>query len=137
MRDNIPSNLFKGDVVETPQHLFFHLIEGPQTASNAEPKLHRAPVLLDEIQFTVVFGIVITQMPTRFNVFLKQRLLHFEVKLRVKDVTTAATGLSLRMLGASALDREAPLGPKAALANNLFHTLEPPRIIGVVIWKVK
>jgi hypothetical protein len=57
--------------------------------------------------------------------------------LGVKKVLTAATGLSLRMLGAKALDREAPLGPKATLANNVFHTLEPPQIIGVVIWKIK
>jgi hypothetical protein len=60
-----------------------------------------------------------------------------EIKLGVKKVPTAATGLSLRMLGARALDREAPLGPKAVLVDNVFHTLEPPQIIGVVIWKIK
>jgi hypothetical protein len=57
--------------------------------------------------------------------------------LSVKKVPTVATGLSLRMLGARALDREAPLGPKATLVDNVFHTLEPPWIIGVVIWKIK
>jgi hypothetical protein len=57
--------------------------------------------------------------------------------LGVKKVLTVATGLSLRTLGARALDREASLRPKAALADNVFHTLEPPQIIGVVIWKIK
>jgi len=64
MRGNIPSNLFKGDVVEAPQHFFFHLIEGPRTASNTESKLCCTPVLLDEVQLAMVFGIVITQMST-------------------------------------------------------------------------
>jgi hypothetical protein len=52
-------------------------------------------------------------------------------------MVTAAAGLSLRTLGASALDGEASLGPKATLVNNMFHALEPPQIIGVIIWKVK
>jgi len=137
MRGNIPSNLFKGDVVEAPQHFFFHLIEGPCMASDTESKLCCTPVLLDEVQLAMVFGIVITQMSTRFNVFLEHWLLQFEIGLGVKDVTTAATGLSLRTLGASTLNRKAPLGPKSALTDNLLHTLEPPQIIGVVIWKVK
>jgi len=50
---------------------------------------------------------------------------------------TATTGLSLRMLGASALDREASLRPKATLVDNLFHTLEPPQMRGVVFWEVE
>jgi len=137
MRGNIPSNLFKGDVIEASQHFFFHLIEDPRMASDTELKLCCTLVLLNEVQLAMVFGIVITQMSTRFNVFLEHWLLQFEIRLGVKDVTTAATGRSLRMLGASALDRKAPLRPKSALTDNLLHTLEPPRIIGMVIWKVK
>jgi hypothetical protein len=76
-------------------------------------------------------------MAARLDILLEQWLLRHEIGLGVKEMATAATGLSLRMLGASALDREAALGPKAALANDVFHTLEPPRIIGVVIWKIK
>jgi hypothetical protein len=85
----------------------------------------------------MVFGIEVTQMAARFNVLLEQRLLRYEIGLRVKEMATAATGLSLRTLGASALNREAALGPKATLANDLLHTLEKPRIIGVIIWKIK
>jgi hypothetical protein len=70
-------------------------------------------------------------------VLLEQRLLRSEIGLRIKEMATAATGLSLRTLGASALDREAALGPKAMLANDLLHTLEKPWIIGVIIWKIK
>ncbi len=66
-------------------------------------------------------------MATRFDILLEQRLLRHEIRLGVKEMAIAATGLFLRMLGASALDRE------AMLTNDVFHTLESPQIIGVVI----
>ena len=68
---------------------------------------------------------------------LEQGLLGCKIRLSVKDMATTATGWSLRTLGASTLDREASLGPKAALMDDLFHTLEPPWIIGVVSRKIK
>jgi len=50
----------------------------------------------------------------------------------------AASGLSLLgMLVASAIGREASLRPKTVLVDNLFHALEPPQIIGVVIWEIE
>lgn len=52
-------------------------------------------------------------------------------------MTAATVGLSLRTLGARALNREAILGPKAVLMNDLFHALEPPWIFGVVLGKIK
>ena len=78
-------------------------------------------------------------MATRFNVLLEERFLQCEVMLSVKEMPTATTGLSLtcRMLGASALGREARLRPKAMLMDDTFHALEPPQIRGVIIWKVK
>ena len=53
-------------------------------------------------------------------------------------MVTATGGLSLLgMLVASALGREASLGPKTMLMDNLFHALKPSQIIGVVIWEIK
>ena len=52
-------------------------------------------------------------------------------------MATATAGLSLGMLGASALDGEACLGPKPALTDNVLHTFKPPRIVGVVIWEIE
>jgi len=57
--------------------------------------------------------------------------------LYVKEVAAAATGLSLRTLGARALSREALFGPKTTLADDLFHPLKPSQIIGVVIWEIE
>jgi hypothetical protein len=51
------SNLIKGDVIKTFQHFPLHFRKGPCTTSNPKTKLHRAPVLFDKIEFTVIFGI--------------------------------------------------------------------------------
>ena len=67
---------------------------------------------------------------------LEQQLLHCEIMLGIEEVAAATSSLSLRML-ASTVDREASIGPKATLVNDLSHTLEPLWIIGVVIWEVK
>jgi hypothetical protein len=70
---------------------------------------------------------------------LDKGLLQQKVGLSVKEVATAANGLSLtgRMREARALSRKASLGPKTVLADDLFHALKPPRIRGVIIWKIK
>jgi hypothetical protein len=52
---------------------------------------------------------------------LEQRLLRHEIGLRVEEMATATAGLSPRTLWASALDREASLRSKPALADNLVN----------------
>src|SRR5216684_3860530 len=47
LNGHIPSNLFKRDVIKTPQHFCLHLQKGPRTASNAKLKLCCSPVLLN------------------------------------------------------------------------------------------
>ena len=102
-----------------------------------ELELHCIPVLLDEIQLTVVFGVKIAQVAARLDMFLEQRLLQCEVRLRVENVATATAGLSVRTLGASTLNGEACLGPKPTLTDNVLHTFKPPQIVGVVIWEIE
>jgi hypothetical protein len=46
---NVPLNLFKGDVIETTQHLSLHLLKRPRAASNTEAKLCRTPILFNKI----------------------------------------------------------------------------------------
>ena len=48
-KGDAPLNLFKGDVIKTPQHFPLHLLKGPCMASNAKLKFCCAPVLLDEV----------------------------------------------------------------------------------------
>ena len=59
-RGNIPLNLFKGDIIETCQHLRFHLPKSPCPASNAKLILHHTPVLLNEVELAVILWIVVT-----------------------------------------------------------------------------
>jgi hypothetical protein len=134
-----PLNLFKGDVIETLQHFLLHLTKGPCTARNTVPKLCCTPVLLNKVEFAMILRIEVAQMTMRLDILLEQGLLRYEIELCVKNMPTAASGLSLTCgtLGARAFDREASLGPKSALADDLFHALEPPWIRGVIIWKIK
>ena len=46
---NVPLNLFKGDVIETTQHLSLHLLKHSRMASNTEAKLCHAPILFNKI----------------------------------------------------------------------------------------
>ena len=129
--------MFKGDVVKTCQYILLHRFKGPRTASSPELKLCCAPVLLNEIELTMIFWIEVAQVTTRFDVLLKQWFLRHEVSLSEEKMATAATGLSLRTLVASTFNRESRLGPKATLTDYLFHSLKPPWIMGVVIWEIK
>jgi len=57
---NIPSDLFKGDVIKTLEHLLFHRIKGSCAASNMVAKLGCTLILLNKVQLTVVLRIIIT-----------------------------------------------------------------------------
>lgn len=52
-------------------------------------------------------------------------------------MAAATADMSPRTLGASTLGRETSVRPKPALADNVLHALEPPRIFGVVIREVE
>ena len=84
----------------------------------------------------MVFWIKVTKVTTRFDNLFKQRLLRSEIGLGVKNMVAAAINLLFGIL-AVAVGREIALGPKAVLANNVFHPLEPSRILRVVIRKIK
>jgi hypothetical protein len=100
-------------------------------------KLRRAPVLFNEIELTVIFGIKVAQMAARFDMLLELRLLRDEVGLGEKDMSAATTERPLRAFDTSAFDGESTLGPKAALANDLFHPFEPPGKTRVVIGEIE
>ena len=57
---------------------------------------------------------------------LKQQLLQYEIILSVKQMSTATTGLFMRMLEVSAVGSKATLRLKAMLINYVFYILKPP-----------
>jgi len=59
--------------------------------------------------------------------------LQCKIRLGIEKVAIAAPSLSLRMLRANTLNKEPALGPKAMLMDNMFHTFEPPQIMGMVV----
>jgi hypothetical protein len=73
----------------------------------------------------------------KFDVLLEHWPLQCKIRLGIEKVAIAAPSLSLRMLRANTLDKEPALRPKAMLVDNMFHTFEPPQIMGMVVWKIE
>jgi hypothetical protein len=65
-----PLNLKQWYIVEAHDHILLDPIDCHRTCHDPKSKLGSSPVLLDEVQFAVVFGIKITQMATAFNELL-------------------------------------------------------------------
>jgi len=121
------------------KHRFLHRIEGSRAAGNTVAELRSTPVLLNEVQLTVVFWIEITQVATRFDELLELWLLRCEIRLCKENAPAAAAGLpfTLRAFEAGAFATQPICGPKATLTDDLFHSLEPTWVKGVVVWEIE
>jgi hypothetical protein len=108
-------------------------------ASNTVAELCSTPVLLNEVQLTMIFWIEIAQVATRFYELLKLWPLQCEIWLREENMLAAAAGLpfALHAFEARAFATQPICGPKAMLMDDLFHSLEPTWVKGVVIWKIE
>jgi hypothetical protein len=67
------------DIIEAFNDLFLHLVNRCHMPCHTEAELYCPPVLFDKIEFIVVFGIEITQMPMRLNQLLKLGLLRDKI----------------------------------------------------------
>jgi hypothetical protein len=76
-----PLNVKQRYIVEAHSHPSLHLLDCCHVPHDTKLSLGSSPVLFDEIQFTVVFGIEIDQMTTTFNKLLQMRLLVSEIRL--------------------------------------------------------
>jgi hypothetical protein len=104
-----------------------------------EMKFCCAPILFDEVQFTVILGIKIIQMPMGLDQLLKLRPLRDEIGLQ-KEYSLAAAVCTIRgATKAQALGKKirVSLGPQTMLPNNDFHALEPTGHRGMVFRKIK
>lgn len=57
-----PENLERANIVETTEHDVFHLADGIASSGHAIAQFGCPPVLLDEIQLTVIFGVKVTEV---------------------------------------------------------------------------
>src|SRR5712675_972632 len=64
MRKSSPLDVKQWYIVKALDHLLLHLPDCRCTPHDPKLKFGSSPVLLNEVQFTVVFGIKITQMAT-------------------------------------------------------------------------
>ena len=102
-------------------------------------ELHGTPVLLNEVQLTMIFWIEIAQVAMQFYELLELWLLRCEIQLHEENVPAAAAGLpfALHAFEAGAFATQPMCGPKATLADDLFHSLEPTWVKGVVVREIE
>jgi hypothetical protein len=60
-------NVKEGDVIKALDDLPLHLLNCCHTPCHMEMELHCAPILLDEVKFTMIFWIKVTQMAMQLN----------------------------------------------------------------------
>ena len=70
MRKSSPLDVKQWYIVKALDHLLLHLPDCRCAPHDPKSKFGSSPVLLNEVQFAVVFGIKITQMATAFNELL-------------------------------------------------------------------
>jgi hypothetical protein len=99
-------------------------------------ELYCTPVHLNEVEFTVVFGIKITNMSLALNKFLKCRFLVCKIWLVKENPPTATVSYLLLTFETRALGQE-PISPKVMFFHNLFHSLKPAWHCRVVLRPIK
>lgn len=129
----------KENVIKAFDDITLHLLDCRHTPCHTETELCGAPILLNEVQFTVVFGVKITQMPVRLDQLLKLRFLRNEIGLQKKDVSATAVRAFRGAAKTWALGKkvQVPLGPQTALPNDNLHALKPTGHRGVVFREIK
>ena len=81
-RDTKPFDLKNGHVIETYSHILLHLVDVVHLWACAITELCCSPVLLYEIQFTVVFWVEIANVTLGCYQFFQVRLLVDKMRLR-------------------------------------------------------
>jgi hypothetical protein len=117
----------EGDVIEGLDDFFLHLVDRRRAPCHAEMKLCCAPILFNEVEFAVILGVKITQMPARLDQLLKLGLLKDEIGLHKKYASAATVHAARGATKARALGKKdrVALGPQPALPNDSLHALEP------------
>ena len=80
-RDAKLFDLKNGHVIKTCSHIFFHLINVVRLWACAITELCCSPVLLYEIQFTVVFWVEVANVTSGCYQFFQVRLLVDKIRL--------------------------------------------------------
>ena len=79
----------KRDAVKTLLDSVLHLLECLRSGGHMVSSLGRAPVLLNEVKFTIIFRIEITQMTVPLDELLELQTLIYKVRLNEKCVLAA------------------------------------------------
>jgi hypothetical protein len=128
----------EGDVIKGLDDLPLHLIDCRCAPCHTETELCSPPILLDEIEFAVIFRVKVTQMATRLDQLLKLGLLRHEIGLGKENAPATAISAARGATKPRALSEKVSLlGPQTVLPNDDLHALEPAGHGGVVFREIK
>src|SRR6267154_410351 len=91
-----PPNMKEGDIIQALDDLPLHFIDCRHTPCHMETELCCPLILFDEVEFAVILGVEITDMPTGLNQLLKLGLLRDKVGLQKKNPSAATVSVSRR-----------------------------------------
>lgn len=129
----------EGDIIQALGDLPLHLIDSGRTPCHTESELCGTPILLDEVELAMIFGVEVTQMPARLDQLLELGLLRDEIGLQKKYASAAAVRAARRAAKTRALGEKilVALRPQTALPNDDLHALEPAGHGGVVFREIE
>ena len=130
-------NVKEGNIIAALNDLPLHLVNCCRAPCHTEVKLRCPPILFYKVEFTMVFGIEIAQMPARLNQLLKLRLLRDKIRLKKENTPAITVSTTRGAMKARTLGENISLRPQTTLPNDDLHAFEPARHGGVVIREIK
>ena len=127
----------KGTSSRQPMTFFFHCINIWSLWGRSIVILDWTPVLLNEVEFTVIFGVKVTYMTSWCDVFLLMELLQTEIWLAKQNLARATVCVARNTFEPITLILESFIWPKATFTDDVLHALKPTRKFGVIIREIK
>lgn len=150
----IPNDLNVWNIIQACEHIGLHSLDIGGERRGSVTELSCSPILLNEIELAVIFGVEITEVTTVLDELGELRFLSNEIGLIEYDSAAAAAGTGTGILALeSSFDAVwillcilAPFLPahcrqfiliKTSLLQDTLHPFEPARHCWVVIWIVE
>src|SRR6267154_3848436 len=89
-----PLNMKEGHVIEALDDCLLHCIDCCRVPCHMEMELRCPSVLFNEVEFAMVFGVKVAQMPMRLDQLLKLGLLRDEIRLQKKNAPATTVSMA-------------------------------------------
>jgi hypothetical protein len=133
---NSPNDRQLWDFIQGFLHIILHFINVGSPCRGAITKFDCPQVHFDEVQFTMVLGIKVTNVTTRFHKFFKCRLLVDKIRLAEENPVATAVGTPCFAFESWALGKQS-IPPQPMLPDDQLHAFKPAWHCWVIIFKIE